>query len=72
METFNVGTGLSDKLRKNPPAIGAIITYRFQELTKDGVPRFPSYIGEAIDKDKPKDADIPEHRKVDAKANEEI
>jgi len=31
---------LNDKQRKNPPAIGSIITYRFQELTKDGVPRY--------------------------------
>jgi len=69
-KNFNVGTGLSDKLRKNPPKIGAIITYRFQELTRDGVPRFPSYIGEAIDKDEPKDAEIPEHRKVGAKPAE--
>ncbi|GLB34971.1 putative DNA ligase [Lyophyllum shimeji] len=65
-KTFSVGTGLSDKQRKNPPKVGAIITYRFQELTKDGVPRFPSYICEAIDKDKPKDAEIPEHRKAGA------
>jgi ATP-dependent DNA ligase len=36
---FNVGSGLSDKQRKNPPKIGSIITYRFQELTRDGVPR---------------------------------
>ncbi|KAF5380940.1 hypothetical protein D9615_003941 [Tricholomella constricta] len=62
-QTFNVGTGLNDKQRNNPPKVGAIITYRFQELTKDGVPRFPSYIGEAVDKDEPKDAEIPEHRK---------
>ena len=39
---FNVGTGLSDKQRKSPPKIGSIITYRFQELTRDGVPRFVS------------------------------
>jgi DNA ligase-1 len=38
-QTFNVGTGLSDKQRKNPPKVGTIITYRFQELTRDGVPR---------------------------------
>lgn len=70
-QTFNVGTGLSDKLRKNPPKIGAIVTYRFQELTKDGVPRFPSYIGEAIDKDEPKDAEVPEHKKGTGKADED-
>ncbi|KAJ6466915.1 hypothetical protein C8R45DRAFT_838778 [Mycena sanguinolenta] len=63
-KTFNVGTGLSDKQRKNPPKIGTIITYRFQELTRDGVPRFPSYIGEAIDKKKAKDAKLPAHRKA--------
>lgn len=40
LQTFNVGTGLSDKQRKNPPKVGAIIVYRFQELTRDGVPRF--------------------------------
>lgn len=42
---FNVGTGLSDQERQNPPRIGACITYRYQELTRDGVPRFPSYVG---------------------------
>jgi DNA ligase-1 len=41
---FNVGTGLSDKQRRNPPKIGSIITYRFQELTRDGVPRLHSPI----------------------------
>jgi len=42
---FSVGTGFSDKERENPPAIGSIITFRYQELSKDGVPRFPSYVG---------------------------
>lgn len=28
------------------------------------VPRFPSFVGEALDKDKPTDAEIPEWRKV--------
>ena len=41
---FNVGTELSDKQRRNPPKIGAIITYGFQELTRDGVPRLYSPI----------------------------
>ena len=68
-KTFNVGTGLSDKLRRKPPKIGAIIVYRFQELTNDGVPRFPSFIGEAADKDEPKDAEVPEHKKVSVKAD---
>ena len=41
---FNVGTGLSDSERKDPPAIGATITFRYQELTEAGVPRFPSFV----------------------------
>ncbi|KAF9552728.1 DNA ligase/mRNA capping enzyme [Agrocybe pediades] len=63
-KAFNVGSGLTDKQRKDPPKVGSIIIYRFQELTRDGVPRFPSFVGVAIDKDKPKDAEIPEHRRV--------
>lgn len=42
---FNVGTGYSDAEREDPPPIGAIITYRYQELSEGGVPRFPSYVG---------------------------
>ncbi|KAJ3398170.1 hypothetical protein HDU80_009211 [Chytriomyces hyalinus] len=55
---FKIGTGLSDAERKKPPAIGAIVTYRFQELTTDGVPRFPSYVGVRVDADKPCDAKV--------------
>ncbi|KAJ3291662.1 hypothetical protein HK104_005894 [Borealophlyctis nickersoniae] len=54
-KTFAVGTGMSDAERKRPPKIGSIITYRFQELTNDGVPRFPSYIGVRIDASGPSD-----------------
>lgn len=42
---FAVGTGLSDAERKSPPSVGSIITYRYQELSDGGVPRFPSYVG---------------------------
>jgi DNA ligase-1 len=47
---FSVGTGLSDEDRRSPPPVGALITYRYQELSDGGVPRFPSYVGPAIDK----------------------
>jgi len=50
---FNVGTGLSDAEREAPPALGAVITFRYQELSDDGVPRFPSYVGERIDVELP-------------------
>lgn len=46
---FKVGTGFSDAQRENPPAIGATITFRYQELTRAGVPRFPSYVRERPD-----------------------
>lgn len=42
---FSVGTGLSDAERQSPPPVGSIITFRYQELSADGVPRFPSYVG---------------------------
>jgi DNA ligase-1 len=46
---FNVGTGFTDKEREHPPAVGTVITFRYQELSDGGVPRFPSYVGERID-----------------------
>jgi DNA ligase-1 len=42
---FAIGTGFSDRERANPPAIGASVTFRYQELSEAGVPRFPSYVG---------------------------
>ena len=42
--TFAVGAGLSDAQRENPPAIGSVVTFRFQELTEAGVPRFPTFV----------------------------
>jgi DNA ligase-1 len=46
---FSVGTGFSDKQRGAPPMIGTTITFRYQELSDGGVPRFPSYIGVRVD-----------------------
>jgi DNA ligase 1 len=42
--TFSVGTGFTDVQRQHPPTIGSLITYRYQELTDRGVPRFPSFV----------------------------
>jgi DNA ligase-1 len=42
---FAVGTGLSDAERASPPPVGSRITFRYQELTDGGVPRFPVYVG---------------------------
>lgn len=38
--------------------VGAIVNYRFQELTKSGVPRFPTFVGERVDATEPKDAEV--------------
>ena len=43
---FGIGTGFTDAEREAPPNVGATVTYRFQELTLDGVPRFPVYVRE--------------------------
>lgn len=42
---FSVGSGLTDHLRENPPPIGAAIHFRYQEETREGVPRFPTFVG---------------------------
>ena len=41
---FKIGSGLSDKNRQEPPKIGSIITYKFQNLTSYGKPRFPIFL----------------------------
>jgi DNA ligase-1 len=53
---FAVGTGFTDAEREKPPALGSLITFRYQELSDRGVPRFPSFVGvreEAKDLPKP-------------------
>ena len=47
---FNVGGGLNDALRAQPPAIGSVITYQFNGLTKKGQPRFPRFLRVRVDK----------------------
>lgn len=46
---FSVGTGFSDAERDRPAPVGSTITFRYQELTDRGVPRFPSYVGVRAD-----------------------
>ncbi len=41
---FRIGTGFSDRERSCPPAIGSVVTFQYQELSKDGVPRFPAFL----------------------------
>jgi len=42
---FAIGTGFSDREREQPPGLGATVTFRYQELSDAGVPRFPSWVG---------------------------
>jgi DNA ligase-1 len=41
---FSLGSGLSDALRRDPPPLGRLVTYRYRELTTGGMPRFPTYL----------------------------
>lgn len=43
-QEFAIGSGLTDTLRKTPPAIGSTITYRYNGLTKHGLPRFARFL----------------------------
>lgn len=60
MESGNrltVGSGFTHAQRDAwQPSVGKIIRYRFQELSHDGLPRFPIYEGVATDKVRPRDA----------------
>lgn len=40
---FNIGSGLTDKLRRQPPPIGSTITFRYQGRYQSGLPRFPVF-----------------------------
>lgn len=40
---FRIGSGLTDAVRRNPPPVGSLVTYRYQSLTPKGLPRFPRY-----------------------------
>ncbi|AQQ02095.1 DNA ligase [Pseudoalteromonas sp. SG45-5] len=43
-QVFSIGTGFSDAERSIPPEIGSTVTYRFHGLTKNGLPRFASFL----------------------------
>ena len=41
---FRVGSGLTDQERERPLPVGTRITYRYQERTPSGAPRFPTFV----------------------------
>jgi DNA ligase-1 len=43
-KVFKICSGFSDKERENPPDIGSRVTFKYKELTKNGMPRFPIFL----------------------------
>lgn len=43
-QRFALGAGLSDALRRDPPPVGAWVTYRYRDRTPSGLPRFASFL----------------------------
>ncbi len=41
---FSLGTGFTEQQRRDPPPIGATVTYRYRDLTRNGQPRFASFL----------------------------
>jgi len=41
---FKLGTGFTDQNRKNPPSIGTIVTFKYYGFTKNGIPKFASFL----------------------------
>lgn len=41
---FLLGTGFSVAQRRDPPALGSTVTYRYRDLTSKGQPRFASFL----------------------------
>ena len=48
---FRIGSGLSDALRRDPPAVGTWITYRYRGLSDAGLPRFATWLRVRTDQD---------------------
>ncbi|MDH5517061.1 MAG: DNA ligase [Gammaproteobacteria bacterium] len=43
-QRFKIGSGFSDRDRKTPPPIGSTITYKYYGKTRNGIPRFASFM----------------------------
>lgn len=41
---FRLGTGFTDIQRAEPPAVGSMVTYRYNGLTSKGLPRFARFL----------------------------
>ena len=43
---FKIGTGFTDQVRQHPPKVGSFIRYKFTGKTRQGKPKFASYLGQ--------------------------
>ncbi len=41
---FNLGGGFSDSERESPPVVGSMVTFKYYGLTKQGKPKYASFI----------------------------
>jgi len=41
---FRIGSGFSAAERRNPPPVGAVITFQYTGLTQNGIPKFASFV----------------------------
>ncbi|WP_295957931.1 DNA ligase [Rhodoferax sp.] len=48
---FKLGTGFSDAQRRDPPALGTWVSYRFRDVNPSGIPRFASFLRLRADAD---------------------
>jgi DNA ligase-1 len=48
-QQFKLGSGFSDTQRQHPPAIGSQVTYRYNDVTPSGKPRFASFLRVHLD-----------------------
>lgn len=46
---FFIGSGFSDEQRKNPPKIGENVTFKYYGFTKEGKPKFASFMRVRVD-----------------------
>ncbi|MDR9500529.1 MAG: DNA ligase [Desulfurivibrionaceae bacterium] len=48
---FKIGSGFTDQQRQAPPAMGAVVTFKFYGKYRSGIPRFPSFLRLRTDPD---------------------
>ncbi len=41
---FKLGTGFTDRVRNNPPGVGTTVTFKYHGFSKNGVPKFASFL----------------------------